>query len=158
MIFLQCLGKGVDKTPVKEVSPRSAAMKKANVEEKTTSSKWQKIEDTSSDLAKAVLSFVNILSQIEIAIMAIQASIENNKLEAQLSMHDSTLNQNRELADMKQHLQLILAKQEMEIKLALAGMKRNKSDKEIEDYKVIYVFIWWCNLVFIFLIKHVTSL
>jgi hypothetical protein len=74
--------------------------------------------------------------------MAIQASIENNKLEAQLSMHDSTLNQNRELADMKQHLQLILAKQEMEIKLALAGMKRNKSDKEIEDYKVIYVFIW----------------
>lgn len=30
-------------------------------------------------------------------------------------MHDSTLNQNRELIDMKQHLQLILTKQEMEI-------------------------------------------
>lgn len=39
MIFLQCLDKGVDKTPVKEVLLRSATMKKANAEEKTTSSK-----------------------------------------------------------------------------------------------------------------------
>jgi hypothetical protein len=60
--------------------------------------------------------------------MATQARIEDNKLKAQLSMHDSTLNQNRELAGMKQHLQLILAKQEMELKLALAGMKGNKPD------------------------------
>jgi hypothetical protein len=29
---------------------------------------------------------------------------------------------------MKQHLQLTLAKQEMELKLALAGMKGNKPD------------------------------
>jgi hypothetical protein len=43
-------------------------------------------------------------------------------------MHDSTLNQNRELANMKQHLQLILAKQEMELKLALVGIKGNKLD------------------------------
>jgi hypothetical protein len=103
-------------------------MKKANVEGKTTSSKRQKTEDTSSDLAKAVLSFGNILSHIETAKMATQASIEDNKLKAQLYMHDSTLNQNRELASMKQHLQLTLAKQEMELKLALAGMKGNKPD------------------------------
>jgi hypothetical protein len=128
MLFLQCPCEGVDKTPIKEVSPRSAAIKKANMEGKATSSKQQKIEDTSFDLAKAILSFGNILSQIKIAKMATQANIEDNKLKAQLSMHDSTLNQNRELASMKQHLQLILAKQEMELKFALAGIKGNKSD------------------------------
>lgn len=60
--------------------------------------------------------------------MVTQASIEDNKLKAQLSMHDSILKQNRELASMKQHLQLALAKQEMELKFALARMKGNKSN------------------------------
>ena len=49
------------------------------------------------------------------------------ELLTQLSMHDSTLNQNRESASMKQ-LQLLLAKQEMEFKLALANLKKNKED------------------------------
>jgi hypothetical protein len=39
MLFLHYPCKGVHKTPIKEVSPRTAAMKKANVEGKTTSSK-----------------------------------------------------------------------------------------------------------------------
>jgi hypothetical protein len=90
------------------VSPRSTTVKKANVEGKKTSNKLQKIEDTSFDSAKVVLSFGNILNQIETAKMAIQASIEDNKLKAQLSMHDATLNQSRELASMKQQLQLAL--------------------------------------------------
>ena len=90
MLFLQCLYNGVDKIPMKEVSPRIVAMKKANVEGKTTSSKQQKIDDASSNLVKVVLSFGNILSQI----MATQASIKDNKLKAQLSMHVSTLYQN----------------------------------------------------------------
>ena len=129
MLFLQCLCEGVDKIPTKELSPRSIAMKKANVEGKRTSSKRQKIEDTSSDLTKAILNLVYILSQIE-----------DNKLKAQLSMHDSTLNRNRELASMKQQLQFLLAKQEMEFKFTLANLKKNKEDKEIEGYRVFYVF------------------
>ena len=79
---------------MKEVSPRSAAMEKANNEGKTTSSKRQKIEDIFSNFAKALLSFGNILSQIESAKMATQTSIKNNKLKAQLSMQNSTSNQN----------------------------------------------------------------
>jgi hypothetical protein len=38
MLFLQCPYKSIDKTLVKEVSSKSATMKKANVEGKTTSS------------------------------------------------------------------------------------------------------------------------
>jgi hypothetical protein len=64
------------------VSPRNATLKKANVEGKTTSSKRQKIEETSSDLAKAILDFGNIFSQIETVNMATQPSIEDNKLTA----------------------------------------------------------------------------
>ena len=73
--------------------------------------------------------------------MATQASIEDNKLKVQLFMHDVTLNQNRELASMKQQLLLALAKQEMQLKLALASMKGNKFDQEIYDYEVTYIFI-----------------
>jgi hypothetical protein len=128
MLFLQCQCKGVDKTPVKEVSPRIAALKKVNVESETTSSKWQNIEDISSDFVKVFLGFGTILSQIETAIIATQASIEDNKLKAQLSIHDATLNQSRELVNMKQQLQLALAKQEMELKLVLENIKSNKSN------------------------------
>ena len=42
------------------------------------SNKRQNIEDTFFDLAKAILSFENILSQIEIAKMATQANTKNN--------------------------------------------------------------------------------
>lgn len=140
-LFLQCQCEGVDKTLIKEVSPRSVALKKANLEGKTTSSKRQEIKDTSSILAKVVLCFENILNQIETAKMATQASIEDNKLKVQLFMHDVTLNQNRELASMKQQLLLALAKQEMQLKLALASMKGNKFDQEIYDYEVTYIFI-----------------
>ena len=87
------------------------------MEGKRTLSKRKKIEDTSFDMEKAVLNFGNILSQIE-----------DNKLKTQLSMHDSTLNQNRELVSMKQQLQLSLAEQEMEFKLSLANLKKNKED------------------------------
>ena len=102
MLFLQYLYKGVDKILVKEVLPIIVAMKEANVEGKATLSKCQKFEDTSFDLINIVLSFGNICSQIENAKMAIQTSIEINKLKAQLSIHDLTLNQNKELASMKQ--------------------------------------------------------
>ena len=119
MLFLQCWCKSVDKTPVKEVSPRIASQKKVNVESETTLSKWQNIEDISSNFVKVFLGFENILSQIKTAIIATQANIEDNKLKAQLSMHDATLNQSRELVDMKQQLQLALAKQEMGLKLVL---------------------------------------
>jgi hypothetical protein len=47
----------IDVIIIKEVSLRSAALKKANVECKTTSNKLQKIEDTSFNLAKAVFGF-----------------------------------------------------------------------------------------------------
>ena len=105
---------------------RIETMKKVTVEGKKTLSKQQKTKDTSSDLANTILSFENILSQIENAKMATQASIEDNKLKAQLFMYDSTLNQNRILTSMKQQLQLLLAKQEMELKDAVASMKGNK--------------------------------
>jgi hypothetical protein len=39
-----------------------------------------------------------------------QTSIEDNKLKAQQSIHDVTLNQIRELAGIKQQLQLTLVK------------------------------------------------
>jgi hypothetical protein len=65
MLFLHYPYKGVDKTPVKKVSPRSATMKNANVEG-TTSNKRQKIEDTSSDLAKVVLILEIFLAKLKL--------------------------------------------------------------------------------------------
>jgi hypothetical protein len=75
--------------------------KKGQIGRRITSSYQQKIEDTSFNLAKVVLGSGNILSQIETAKMAIQASIEDNELKAQLSMHDSIFNHNRKLVGMK---------------------------------------------------------